>query len=82
MANYGASSGMKLALQIILWANVGLIAYVYFGYPALLLILCRFKGNQASLLKDNFEPTISMIIAAYNEERDIAHKLENCPVIT
>jgi len=68
---------MKLALQIILWANVGLIAYVYFGYPALLLILCQFKGNQPSLPKDNFEPMISMIIAAYNEEQDIAHKLEN-----
>lgn len=69
---------MSVYLQVLFWATVSLITYVYFGYPALLWILCRFKGNQPNLPKDNFEPTMSLIIAAYNEEQVIARKLENC----
>ncbi len=64
--------------QLFFWANVALILYVYLGYPALLWILDQFKVKRPLLIKEDFEPTVSLIIAAYNEELVIAQKIENC----
>lgn len=52
-----------------------LILYVYIGYPLLLLLvvsLVRKKGN-----KQLHVPSVSLIIAAYNEASVIKKKLEN-----
>ena len=68
---------MTVALQALFWAIVALTLYVYFGYPAVLWVLCRFKSEQLGPVGDGFEPTVSLIIAAYNEEQVIAQKLEN-----
>jgi len=68
---------VSIALQVLFWTTVGLIAYVYFGYPALLWLLSRLKGERPAPPDDDFEPTVSLIIAAYNEEAVIAQKLEN-----
>jgi cellulose synthase/poly-beta-1,6-N-acetylglucosamine synthase-like glycosyltransferase len=51
------------------------IAYTYAGYPLLLILLSRFRGKP--VLRREFTPTVTVIIAAYNEERDLAEKLEN-----
>jgi len=73
---------MTTALQVFFWASVGLIAYVYFGYPALLFLLSRWRKVQSPLRRDDFEePTVSLIIAAHNEEQVIAQKLENSLVL-
>ena len=63
--------------QLLFWAIVALIGYVYFGYPAVLWVLCRLKNEQLVPVGDGFEPTVSLIIAAYNEEQVIGQKLEN-----
>ncbi|MBM3263392.1 MAG: glycosyltransferase family 2 protein [candidate division Zixibacteria bacterium] len=52
----------------------GLIAYVYFGYPALLWLFTRKKEK---LVRSAERPPVSMIVAAYNEEIVITEKLEN-----
>ena len=64
-----------IALQIIFWASVAALAYTYVGYPLLLLILSRTRGHK--VLAANCTPSISIIITAYNEERDLAAKLNN-----
>ncbi|HKG80065.1 MAG TPA: glycosyltransferase family 2 protein [Pyrinomonadaceae bacterium] len=61
--------------EIIFWIAVVAIAYTYAGYPLLLMIVSRFRGKP--VLRREFTPTVSVIIAAYNEERDLAEKLEN-----
>lgn len=53
-----------------------LILYVYFGYPLLLLILSKLRPGPL-VRKADIIPNVSLIIAAYNEEKVIAHKIEN-----
>ncbi len=61
---------------IIFWLSVALIIYVYAGYPLLVFLLGRFGKP----LKRSYElqPTITLIFAAYNEEKVVGQKLKNC----
>lgn len=52
----------------------GVIVYTYLGYPALLYI---FSSPKAKKQIAGNEPAVSVIIAAYNEEKVIAEKLAN-----
>lgn len=63
-------------IQDMFWFFVLLILYVYFGYPLLLLILSKFRPA-SPVQKADITPTVSLIIAAYNEEKIIAQKIEN-----
>ncbi len=66
---------MTLMLEIIFWSAAGLVAYVYIGYPILVYLVGRLFPRRVA--GNTFEPTVSLIIAAYNEERDIGAKLQN-----
>ena len=66
---------MMLALEIILWAGVAVGAYVYFGYP--LLLWAAAKVTKRPIHKAPITPVVSLIIAAHNEERQLAAKIEN-----
>ncbi|PIZ56654.1 glycosyltransferase family 2 protein [bacterium (Candidatus Torokbacteria) CG_4_10_14_0_2_um_filter_35_8] len=58
------------------WISLSVIAYVYFGYPLILFILSLFLKRKVKV-KENYKPKVSLIIAAYNEERVIKLKLKN-----
>lgn len=62
-------------VEIIFWTAVVAIGYTYAGYPLLLMLISRLRGKP--VLRSESTPTVSVIIAAYNEERDLAAKLEN-----
>jgi cellulose synthase/poly-beta-1,6-N-acetylglucosamine synthase-like glycosyltransferase len=66
---------LKTAAEIVLWLSALALVYTYAGYPLLLLILSRLCRREVR--RGAFEPTVSVIITAYNEERDLAAKLEN-----
>ena len=70
---------LVFAAQFIFWASVGLIFYVYFGYPVMVYIISRLLPK--SVKRAAIEPSVSIIITAYNEERDIREKLENTLLI-
>jgi cellulose synthase/poly-beta-1,6-N-acetylglucosamine synthase-like glycosyltransferase len=70
---------LVFAAQIIFWASVGLIFYVYLGYPLLVYMVSRLFPK--SVKRAAIEPSVSIIITAYNEERDIREKLENTLLI-
>jgi cellulose synthase/poly-beta-1,6-N-acetylglucosamine synthase-like glycosyltransferase len=59
----------------VFWTAVGLIAYVYAGYPLLVFLISRVWARPVK--KAAITPTVTMIIAAYNEEAAIAGKLDN-----
>ncbi len=64
-------------MEIILyWLSIILIVYAYIGYPFLISLLSLFVDNQVK----RFEifPYVSILISAFNEEKDIANKLKNC----
>ncbi len=57
------------------WGALALIVYVYFGYPLVLMLAARFR--RPTRYDDTYQPTVSLIIAAYNEEKVIREKLDN-----
>jgi hypothetical protein len=65
-------------LKLLFWASAGLVVYVYLGYPVLVDLLSRLR----KVARDSYParpglPSVSVIIAAHNEERWIARKIEN-----
>ena len=62
-------------MQVLFWCCVGAMAYVYVGYPVLLFLVSRVIHRRVA--KAPITPTVTMVIAAYNEEAAIAGKLDN-----
>lgn len=50
--------------------------YTYIGYPILLVVVSALRRRAVNRLPGS-SPTVTVIITAYNEERDLAAKLEN-----
>lgn len=63
--------------EIIFIALVAFIAYVYFGYPLLLLIISRIYKMKRKI-DPKYLPSVTLLVAAYNEEKYMADKLDNC----
>jgi len=63
-------------LQVLFWTSLGVVSYVYFGYPALLLIVKRVTGGRP-VSNGQTTPSVTLIISAFNEERVLAEKLRN-----
>src|SRR5436190_10468981 len=66
---------MNILLEIIFWISVGLAAYVYVGYPIVVFLAGRLFPRP--VVRNKFEPSVSVIITAYNERKDIREKLLN-----
>ena len=62
-------------MEAIFWLSVAAIGYAYVGYPVLLVVLSRLRPKPVK--SGHWTPSVTVIIAAYNEERDLAAKLEN-----
>jgi cellulose synthase/poly-beta-1,6-N-acetylglucosamine synthase-like glycosyltransferase len=65
--------------QIIFWISVGAMAFSYLLYPALLWIISKLKRNLQFERYASSEafPTISIVMAAYNEELILEQKIES-----
>ncbi len=58
------------------WAALTLLVYVYIGYPLLLAFLALLAGrNERHTPSEGYLPTVSVLIAAYNEEKNIGQKI-------
>ncbi|MGI8468318.1 MAG: glycosyltransferase family 2 protein [Pyrinomonadaceae bacterium] len=66
---------LETIVQIIFWLAVAALFYVYLGYPFLVFLASRISPKKIE--RGEFEPTVSIIITAYNEEQAIRAKLEN-----
>ncbi|MBD3272260.1 MAG: glycosyltransferase [Elusimicrobia bacterium] len=62
-------------MEGIWWFSAGMIVYFYCGYPILLFILSLLKPFRSSSNKD-YQPSMTLIIAAYNEEDAIEKKVQ------
>src|ERR1043166_6053736 len=63
------------AVEFVFWLSVAAVVYAYVGYPLLLTILSKVAGKPVK--SREWTPSVTVVIAAYNEERDLAEKLEN-----
>jgi len=66
-----------IALQIIFWFSLGLIMYSYLMYPLILRLLVGKKDSSYQEYPSSEFPFISILMAAYNEEKVIARKLHS-----
>lgn len=65
-----------ITIQVFFWLAVFILFYIYFGYP-LLLGLLAFVRQKPLKVDSNYLPSVSLIVAAYNEEMVIKEKIEN-----
>lgn len=64
-----------IVLEVSLWLSLGLIAYAYVGYPAILAVMALVRTR--SIQKADITPSVTFMITAYNEEKRIGEKLRN-----
>ncbi|HEX3582345.1 MAG TPA: glycosyltransferase family 2 protein [Thermoanaerobaculia bacterium] len=62
-------------MVFLFWPALGVCVYIYFGYPALLWVLSRLRPRPVA--ERDVTPYATFVIPAYNEERNIAAKVEN-----
>jgi biofilm PGA synthesis N-glycosyltransferase PgaC len=66
---------MILAATIVFWTCFAVCLYIYFGYPAMLWVISRFRNRPVR--EADVTPRATFVIAAYNEEGVIGGKIEN-----
>lgn len=61
------------------WVSLSIVVYTYVGYGVIIYILAKFfpHKSKAKALSNSFEPSVTLIIAAYNEERYVEQKIKN-----
>lgn len=66
-------------MHYLFWILLILILYTYIGYPLILFLLTKIKSIFRAKIESelNFEPYITLFIAAYNEKEFIEKKIEN-----
>jgi len=66
---------LRLVAEITFWLSIAALVYTYIGYPLLVVLVSKLRPR--AMKRGAFEPMVSVIITAYNEERDLGAKLEN-----
>ncbi|MDP5093347.1 MAG: glycosyltransferase family 2 protein [Polaribacter sp.] len=68
-------------LKITCWILIFIIVYTYVGYGILLFAIIKirrfFKIGKKSPIDENFQPEVTLFIAAYNEKDYVAAKMKN-----
>jgi cellulose synthase/poly-beta-1,6-N-acetylglucosamine synthase-like glycosyltransferase len=64
-----------IVLEILFWVSLAALAWTHVVYPAFAALLARVAPRRVH--KSEIEPTVAVIIAAYNEEPVIARRIEN-----
>jgi cellulose synthase/poly-beta-1,6-N-acetylglucosamine synthase-like glycosyltransferase len=64
-------------LRALFWISAGLIAWTQALYAPALALLRRLKGSPPVAPAGEFEPVVTLVVAAYNEASVIAEKVAN-----
>lgn len=67
-------------MELVFWTCMALLIYTYIGYLGALLVLTKspfFPKHPVIGYADNW-PAVDILIVAYNEERVIGRRIENC----
>jgi cellulose synthase/poly-beta-1,6-N-acetylglucosamine synthase-like glycosyltransferase len=64
-------------VEILFWTSLWLIAYPYAIYPLALFLINRLAGRGAHPARDDYTPTISIILPVHNEAVRIGPKVRN-----
>ena len=67
---------MDNLLIILFWSSVFCVFHTYILFPLIVIFFGKFKKQNFDVSKDDL-PSLSIVIAAYNEENVIAQKLDS-----
>jgi cellulose synthase/poly-beta-1,6-N-acetylglucosamine synthase-like glycosyltransferase len=71
------AASLRNLAQLLFWWSLGMLFYVYVGYPAFLAIAASLVRRRRRPTPETGEvPMLSILIAAYNEQANIARKIE------
>ena len=70
----GIPGGAGIAIAVF-WIAMGLLAYVYVGYPVVATAGARLKRRDP--LRSSITPSVSIVVIAYNEAARIEDRIEN-----
>lgn len=62
-------------MKVIFWASVATAIYAYVIYPLIMWALAALRGRPSA--KGPIEPSVSVVLACYNEEWRIRDRIEN-----
>lgn len=62
-------------IEFVFWSSLGMIFYAYIGYPIFVFLLAKIFRK--SVNKQAYEPTVTILIAAFNEQENIGQTIEN-----
>lgn len=62
--------------EVIFYLSLLILGYTYIGYPLIIYSLGRFFEKKPEQ-RDEYQPMVSVILAAQNEEKNISRKIEN-----
>jgi cellulose synthase/poly-beta-1,6-N-acetylglucosamine synthase-like glycosyltransferase len=60
--------------ELCFWVAVACVVYAYLAYPVLMLLLARLRGRPVCRSGSSL-PSVSILVAAYNEERTIRRRV-------
>lgn len=63
-------------MEFLFWLSLALLFYIYFGYPLLASAVAKLANRPVGKSED-YQPSVSILIAAYNEASDIEATLRN-----
>lgn len=65
-------------MTVVFWLSLALLFYIYAGYPVLVWLFGRLRPGTPTLTPTGSEqPTVTVLIAAYNEARHIEQTVRN-----
>ncbi|HET7647969.1 MAG TPA: glycosyltransferase family 2 protein [Gaiellaceae bacterium] len=64
-----------IVLVVLFWLSLALLVWTHAAYPAAARVVARLREQRVR--KGDVEPTVTLVIAAYNEEAGIARRIEN-----
>lgn len=70
-----------LIVKILFWFLLFIVFYAYIGYGIVLYVLVKLKritaGTKSAVPDADYEPEVTLFIAAYNEKDFVAEKIKN-----
>ena len=62
-------------MKLLFWLSLSLIFFAYGGYPICLYVRSRFWPRPVQ--RATIFPSVTIVLAVYNEEKNLPHKLRN-----
>lgn len=73
-----------ILLKTLFFTGLFIVGFTYIGYGIVVWLLLKIKGKKLSPQKDLADqdlPSVSLLIAAYNEKDILAEKIKNCQAL-